>query len=672
MFLHISVFRPLEEILIYRCPPELVKEVSVGKRVIVPLKTQRATGLIIKILDHKEKIKDLEDIKPIIKIIDPYPVMDESLISLCKWASEYYLFPLGMVFKIALSCLPPAKPPYYPARIHSLLETIRGENRQIGLDAPSLTEDQKKAVEIIKGALSRDTFSVYLLHGVTGSGKTEVYIQAVDACNRSGKGAIVLVPEIAITSQLIARFIKRFGEKVAVIHSGLTKGERLSEWLRIKEGKAHILIGVRSAVFTPMDNVGLIVVDEEHESAYKQEEGFKYNARDVAIMRARMINATVILGSATPSLETLHNVHTGKYKYISLPQRINKKPLPPIQIVDLRKRKTDSLLTPELQEAIKKRLCNKEQVLLFLNRRGFSRFILCDDCGYVPPCPNCSVSLVYHKKERKVCCHYCEYKADPPDICPVCRGQNLKALGTGTERIEEELKNLFPDAKILRMDKDTTSKRHAHHFILTSMEKKEAQILIGTQMVTKGLDLPEITLAGVLLADNMLYLPDFRSAERTFQLITQVAGRTGRKDKPGEVIVQTFNPDHYSIAHASRYEFDRFYQFEKAYRKGAGYPPFKRLIRILLKGNRAESVVAGSALFKQLLDKYMDRTKIEVAGPVPAPFHKLRGKHRWHFLLKSQSTRYMRNQLKQVLQAFHMEGIRGVEVEIDVDPLHIL
>jgi len=676
MFLHIAVPRPLEDTFIYRCPPELEGQVSVGKRVIIPFGRQRVTGYIIDTssvlppnLSHKIGKKE---IKSIDSILDAVSLMDETILSLCRWASEYYLFPLGMALKTALSGIPEEKELKAPKKRHDVLEIFKEEPGRISKVPASLTAHQEAALLKIRGSIEKGDFGVYLLHGITGSGKTEVYMCAIEEVAKKGKGGIVLVPEIAITPQLIKRFVARFEERVAVLHSGLSHGERIAEWIKIREGRVDVVIGVRAAVFAPVQNLGLVVIDEEHEHSYKQEDGFRYNARDLAIMRAKLSKATVILGSATPSLESYYNTQTGKYLCLTLPERINKRPLPPVRIVDLRKKEGFSIITAELLDALKARVSNGEQSLLFLNRRGFSPFLLCLDCGHSPECPNCSVSLTYHKKDNALCCHYCDYKITPPDACPQCKGSRFKAFGAGTERVEEELKRLIPDARIVRMDRDTTARKHSHHHIFRSMENREADILIGTQMVTKGLDLPEITLVGVLLADSTLHLPDFRSAERTFQFLTQVSGRSGRGDKTGEVIVQTFSPDHYSIRHASMHDFTGFYEAETCFRKALGYPPYKRLVRVLIKGNSKESVQSSSVKFREILDSNK-KSGIDILGPVPAPFSKMRGKYRWHILLKGGETRPLNSLIRRALHLFACdEAHKGVQVEVDVDPLSLL
>src|SRR3989337_2948948 len=675
MFLHVAVPRPVEDLFTYRCPPELEDQACAGKRVIAPFGKQKITGYIIEtsreLPAHQSSRITAEKIKPVYSILDPDPLIDETMLSLCKWASEYYMFPIGMVLKTAFAGIPEGKAAAASKKKFNIPDSFREAGDEVTVP-PFLTAPQKDVLVKLSDSISGGSFAVHLLHGITGSGKTEVYMSALEETVKRGRRGIVLVPEIALTPQLIMRFVSRFGDKVAWLHSGLTEAERRCEWIRIREGNVDVVIGVRSAVFAPVDKLGLVVVDEEHEHTYKQEEGFRFNARDVAVMRAKLSKAAVILGSATPSLESYYNTGVGKYSCLSLPDRINNLPLPSVRIVDLRKKYGFSIFTDELLDAIKSGIERGEQSLLFLNRRGFSPFLLCLDCGHSPECPNCSVSLTYHKGDGNLCCHYCDYKITPPDACPQCKGSRWKAFGAGTERVEEELKRLIPDARIVRMDRDTTTKKHAHHHIFRRMEKREADILIGTQMVTKGLDLPEITLVGVLLADSTLHLPDFRSAARTFQFLTQVSGRSGRGDKTGEVIVQTFSPDHYSIRHASMHDFAGFYEAETSFRKALGYPPYKRLVRVLIKGNSKESVQSSSVKFREILDSNK-KSAIDILGPVPAPFSKMRGKYRWHILLKGGETRPLNSLIRRALHLFSSdEAHKGVQVEVDVDPLSLL
>ncbi len=533
-----------------------------------------------------------------------------------------------------------------------------------------LNADQKKVSEEVLDAIETGGFAPFLLHGVTGSGKTEVYLQVIEAGLRQGKGAILLVPEISLTAQLVARFHERFGDEVALFHSGLSAGERYDEWLRIKEGQARLVIGVRSAIFAPMKEVGVIIVDEEQDSSYKQDEGVRYNARDVALVRARSEKAVVMLGSATPSFESYHHSQSGKYRYLHLPKRIESRPLPSVLLVDLRKKEemVKPFLTRPLIAAIEKRLSEKEQVLLFVNRRGFSSSLLCADCGELPSCRHCTVSLTYHKKRKRLVCHYCGYETPPPTECPKCRGSRMIYLGIGTEQVEETVRGFFPSARVARMDRDTTQKKGSHQKIIAAMVQEEVDILIGTQMITKGHDFPGVTLVGVLCGDLSLQFPDFRASERTFQLLAQVAGRAGRGERPGEVMIQTFQPDHASIAFATAHDYISFYQGEIQSRKEGVYPPFCRLTRLLLRNRREEAVVRGAESLTVLIKDYLPGRGVEILGPAPTPMARIRGEYRYQILMKGKDQTRISAALKPAVHRWKRKANEGTRLEVDVDP----
>lgn len=445
----------------------------------------------------------------------------------------------------------------------------------------NLTKDQAFALQSIQGPINAAKKDIFLLFGVTASGKTEVYLQAISKAVSAGKQALVLVPEIALTPQAVERFRGRFGRTVAVIHSGLSSGARHDEWKRISNGEAMVAIGVRSAIFSPFLNLGLIVVDEEHETSYKQEDVPRYNARDLAILRGSIETIPVVLGSATPSVESYYRALSGEYRLLALPGRIDEKPLPEAHIVDMRselQKGNKSIFSTRLLDGIKKRLAHGEQAVLFLNRRGFSTFVLCRECGQALRCPHCDVSLTFHYGAKRVICHYCGHSIPVPDKCPNCGGTRIRFFGSGTEKVEDEVKRLFPEARTLRLDRDSVSKRGAVDRIYRAFREGQADILVGTQMVAKGLDVPGVTLVGVISADTCLNLPDFRAAERTFSLITQVAGRAGRGDCPGEVIIQSYDPNHYSIQMAATQDYESFFKHEIALRKHGNYPPFSSMI----------------------------------------------------------------------------------------------
>jgi primosomal protein N' (replication factor Y) len=539
---------------------------------------------------------------------------------------------------------------------------------------PELTSDQETVLgEILTGIHSK-RFSPFLLYGVTGSGKTEIYIRAIEEILAQGREAIVLVPEISLTPQLLSRFKDRFAENLALLHSGLGRGERHDQWRRIWKGEVKIAMGARSAIFAPFKNVGIIILDEEHDPSYKQEEKLKYHARDMAVVRAKQAEATLLLGSATPSLESFYNTEKGKFRLLNLPERIEGKPLPGVEVVDVKRE--EGLLSEKLKAALKKNIEDKKQSLLFLNRRGFANFILCPDCGITFKCPNCSVTLTYHLKDRSLQCHYCDYRIPAPGDCPKCQGHRLQGMGIGTERLEQEIKFLFPEAEVERMDHDTTSRRRSHLQILKRLESGSTDILVGTQMIVKGHDFPNVTFVGVVSADTSLHFPDFRSSERTFQLLTQVAGRAGRGEAFGEVVIQTFNPDHYSILRAKDHDYIGFYQEEIEFRKALEYPPFSRMINFRLVGNsekKTKGLADGMGKIGQSLLKKGYGKGIEILGPSTAPFAKMRGKFRWQMLAKGKSSQLLHQFAKDLASAMEgrMKGV-GVSLDIDVDPVFIL
>jgi primosomal protein N' (replication factor Y) len=539
---------------------------------------------------------------------------------------------------------------------------------------PEPTSDQRAVlVEILKGIRSK-RFSPFLIYGVTGSGKTEIYLRAIEEVLSRGQEAIVLVPEISLTPQILSRFKDRFGENLALLHSGLGRGERYDQWRRIWKGEVKIAMGARSAIFAPFKNVGIIVVDEEHDPSYKQEEKLKYHARDVAVVRAKQAEATLLLGSATPSLESFYNVEKGKFRLLNLPERIEGKPLPRVEVVDVKKE--GSLLSEKLKSALQKNIEDRKQSLLFLNRRGFANFILCPDCGYTVKCPNCSVTLTHHLRDRSLRCHYCDYRIPAPGDCPKCQGHRLQGMGIGTERLEQEIKLLFPEAQVARMDRDTTSRRRSHLQILKRLESGSIDILVGTQMIVKGHDFPNVTFVGVVSADTSLHFPDFRSSERTFQLLTQVAGRAGRGEVLGEVVIQTFNPDHYSILRAKDQDYIGFYREEIEFRKALEYPPFSRFINFRLVGNsekRTKGMAEEMGRIGQSLLKKAHGKDIEILGPSMAPFAKMRGKFRWQMLAKGKSPQLLHRFAKELSSSMDvlLKG-KGVDLDIDVDPVFIL
>jgi primosomal protein N' (replication factor Y) len=539
---------------------------------------------------------------------------------------------------------------------------------------PVLNQAQQHALLQIEAKLAVPDDLPILLYGVTGSGKTEVYMRAIATVLRQGKTALVLVPEISLTDQLVERFAARFASQIAVLHSGLSAGERFDEWRRLARGEARIAIGARSAVFAPLPTLGLIVVDEEHDTSYKQEETPRYNARDVAIVRAQQCRAMVVLGSATPALETFQHARTGKYLFLSLPHRVEDRPLPQITLVDQRARAipNERVISTPLYQAIAACLQRQEQCLILINRRGFAAYLQCRDCGAVPQCTRCSVSLTYHRRGRALKCHYCDFSQPAPSVCPQCQGPALQPFGLGTQQVEDALRALFPAARLGRMDRDTTRGKAAHQRILRTLGRGDIDMLVGTQMIAKGHDYPNITLVGVVSADATLAIPDFRAPERLFQLLTQVAGRAGRGTAAGEVFVQTFRPEHYSVSFARHHDFLGFFQDEIQQRQAMLYPPFTRLARVLLDGPHAERVQAASQWFESVLRRHIpDPQRLVLLGPAEAPLARLHDRYRWHLLLKAASSRLLHqclhNALSEASQA--RQHLQGVRVSVDIDPL---
>lgn len=545
------------------------------------------------------------------------------------------------------------------------------------LPAPPLPlmPQQEEALKLVKQAIDTRQPPVVLLFGVTGSGKTEVYLQAIDHVLKAGKGCIVLVPEISLTPQTVDRFRSRFGDVVAVLHSELSSGERHDEWHRIHEGSARIAIGPRSAVFAPVKDIGLIVVDEEHEHSYKQEEAPRYNARDVAVMRGRLDGCAVLLGSATPSLESHYNVLRGKYALARMPHRVDHRKMPVMRIVDMRQEMEKegrlNVLSRDLMDGIQSRLNRVEQTILFLNRRGFATSLVCPSCGTVAKCENCSVSMTYHKQTNRLLCHICGAEQVVPERCPnsECGDPAFKHSGIGTQRVEEVIRRVFPKAKVERMDSDTMTRKDAYRKTLNAFRGGQIDILLGTQMIAKGLDFPGVTLVGVVQADLSLHLPDFRAGERTFQLLTQVAGRAGRGDLVGEVIVQTFTPFHPAIQAARQLDYAGFIDQELEERKELGYPPFGHLVCLTLRGVQEELVkLTGETLVRRLNEKL--GSSVRLGGPSPAPLAKARGEFRYQIMLRAAATRQITSPLKEVARDFKWP--EGVAWSVDVDALSLL
>ena len=518
-----------------------------------------------------------------------------------------------------------------------------------------LTSDQQRAFEAISEKIHAHEQCTYLLHGVTGSGKTEVYLQTIEEVLNLNRQAMMLVPEIALTPQMVLRFKRRFGDEVAVLHSGLSKGERYDEWQKIRDGKARVSVGARSSVFAPFKNLGMIIIDEEHESSDKQEDYPRYHARDIAQWRSEYHQCPLILGSATPSLESFARAEKGVYELLSLPNRVNQQALPEVEIVDMREELNSgnrSMFSNQLRDAIQQRLDNQEQIVLFLNRRGYASFMLCRDCGHVPQCPNCDISLTYHKSTDQLKCHYCGHQEVPPNQCPNCESEHIRQMGTGTQRVEELLQEAFQEARIIRMDVDTTSRKGAHEKLLNDFGSGKGDILLGTQMIAKGLDFPNITLVGVLNADTMLNLPDFRASERTYQLLTQVAGRAGRHEKEGQVLIQTYNPDHYAIKDVQENDYTAFFQKEMNYRKIGKYPPYFFLINFTIAHKEMKKVMEASKHIHKILLQHLT-DKALVLGPSPAALSRINNEYRFQILVKYKREPALHEALKYLDYYYH-------------------
>jgi len=556
--------------------------------------------------------------------------------------------------------------------------SLRGEGPSSG--PVSLTPAQREALDQIVETLERGKFRVFLLQGVTGSGKTELYLRAISAALRQGRQVIFLVPEIVLTPRIIEQLKTRFPERVALLHSGLSSAERLREWHRVRNAKVDIVLGTRSAIFAPFTRLGLIIIDEEHDSSYKQEDIPRYNGRDVAIMRAKLTDSVVILGSATPSLESYFNVQRRNYHLLKLPHRVRGLPLPPVEIVDLRRERptgsSPSLFSGVLLEAMEQRLMRSEQTLLLLNRRGYAPFIQCIDCGFVFQCLNCDLSLTYHRTDRTLRCHYCGLRLKVSDSCPQCKGVRLLPFGLGTQRVEEELREMFRGARIARLDRDIARRQGNINSILEGLREGKIDILVGTQLIAKGHDYPRITLVGVISADLSLNIPDFRAAERTYQLITQVAGRAGRDNLGGEVIVQTYHPHHYALQAARHHDYEGFCERELEYRHRLGYPPFTRIIVIRIEGPNQEKVQEIAHYWGELLQQARKGMgeQVEILGPTPAIRLKIRNKYRWQILLKSPRSKLLSDLIRSVLVKYDSSACKNpnIRINIDVDPLDLL
>ncbi|MXQ48807.1 primosomal protein N' [Streptococcus pneumoniae] len=539
----------------------------------------------------------------------------------------------------------------------------------------ALNDQQAQAVDAISQAIGQEDTKPFLLEGITGSGKTEVYLHVIDRVLKMGKTAIVLVPEISLTPQMTNRFISRFGEQVAIMHSGLSDGEKFDEWRKIKSGQAKVVVGARSAIFVPLDHIGAIIIDEEHEATYKQESNPRYHARDVALLRAKTHKAALVLGSATPAIETRARASKGVYHFLELTERANPNAsIPRVEVVDFRDyigQQETSNFTPSLLEKIQEKLAKQEQVVLMLNRRGYSSFVMCRECGYVDECPNCDISLTLHMDTKTMNCHYCDFQKVIPRECPSCQSKSIRYYGTGTQKAFDELQELLPEARILRMDVDTTRRKGAHENLLKAFGNHEADILLGTQMIAKGLDFPNVTLVGVLNADTSLNLPDFRASERTFQLLTQVAGRAGRADKAGEVLVQTYNPDHYAIRFAQKQDFEGFYAYEMKIRQKMGYPPYYYTVGITLSHQEEQEAVRKAYdVLKGLKGHLSDNVRF--LGPTPKPIARTHNTFHYQIIIKYRFEEHLETALNALLEWTQKPENKQLRVTIDNEPQNMM
>ncbi|MBW5391197.1 replication restart helicase PriA [Brachyspira pilosicoli] len=664
MYVKVVFNLPIDKVLTYKKPDD-INDSLIGCRVIAPIRNRGTKGIVI---EETDSLDGDYKVLPITTRIDLEPICSENEFNLAKWMSRYYHSSYGEALFAALPAGNPSKKKTTPKPIKVKQKPYL-----------KLNDEQESVLNTILKSIEEEKKSKsFLLHGVTGSGKTEVYLQAIKRVVDLGKQAIVILPEISLTPQTIKRFAERFEGKIAVLHSKLSPTAKYRYWQMIRNNEIKIVIGARSAIFSPTPNLGIIVIDEEHETSYKSNETPRYHARQIAFYRKERENATLILGSATPSLESYYHALNATIELLTLTKRAASINMPEVKILDLKKEKrADSfpMLTQTLVEEINKKLELKEQIILFLNRKGYAPVVSCSHCGVVLECPNCSVSLTYHKKKNVVMCHYCGYTQFVEELCDKCNIGHFERIGTGTEKVEENLNTLFPNAVIERMDQETVGGTKKYEDIFKRFADREIDILIGTQMIAKGLDFPNVTLVGVLLADMSLHIPDFRSAERTFNLITQVAGRSGRGDKKGVVYIQAFNTNHYAVLYAKEHDYISFYNREIENRKhtaGLPYPPFLRLVRIVVRGIDAKKVESDANIIADLSRTltYQYTEKVEVLGAVPCTMSKLNKYYRWNILIKTASHSLLKEFFESLNKSFIAQ--KGNYIEIDIDPVNML
>lgn len=706
----------VDKIFDYSVPKELEDSMQVGIRVLVPFGRQTLEGFVLEIKDSSSL-----ELKEVYSIVDYDIVLNKELLALGKEIQKDTLSTLISAYQVMLPKALKAKAgttirkkfhTFYQLEQRDYLGTSlpqkkilelfhdrkmipKEELTSISLSAlstlvekkvllPVFIEDyrlkyevhkeSKKVLtplqqEVVTKVIQGDYRKPFLLFGVTGSGKTEVYMNIIEHVLNQGKTAIILVPEISLTPQMVEQFSNRFGNQIAALHSALSDGEKYDEWRRIARGEASIVIGARSAIFAPLKNIGIIIMDEEHSDSYKQgDKDPRYHARDIAIWRAKYHACPVLLGSATPSLESMARAQKGVYQLLTLTERVNGRKLPDVEIIDMNQeaKKSSSHLTVQLLNEINDCIDRGEQAILFLNRRGFSTFVTCKNCAETIKCPHCDITLTYHKSNRMLRCHYCGYATPLPKVCPNCGEEALSDLGVGTEKIEEELHNLLPYAKVLRMDVDTTSRKGAHKKMIDAFRGHEYDILLGTQIVAKGLDFSDVTLVGVINADTSLNIPDFRSSENTYSLLSQVAGRSGRSSKQGKVLIQTFNPDHYAISYVKRHDYLGFYKEEMVIRRKLGYPPYYFLCYIKISGRDSKYIYQEALKIKQSLDRSLEHTTI--LGPTSLPIFRVNNIYRYGIILKYKREDKLRSELSHIKN--HYKTNSKVRIDIDFSPSH--
>jgi primosomal protein N' (replication factor Y) len=663
---------PVRQLFTYRVPEALDGAAVPGAPVEVPFRGRAARGVVV------ERIAStpLENVRDVSKVLGA-PLLSAHVLALARWVADYYLAPPG---EVVAAALPGGQEGFARSRARREGALPGAEDRVLRMPIPeriTLTPAQRDAAAALEKAVESSGFQPYLLHGVTASGKTEVYMRAARAAREAGGQALVLVPEVALATQVLDVFAKRFGGRVAPLHSYLPVGARRKNWELARRGAIDVVVGARSAVFAPLPNLKLIVVDEEHEPAYKQSEQLRYHGRDVAVRRAQLLGIPVVLGSATPSLETQANAARGKYRRLVLPERVDKRPAPGVRVVDLRREGSGpGVLSAPLRAAIGERLARGEQTLLWLNRRGHSHHIQCRGCGHTPECPHCDISLTLHVEPKRLRCHYCDHREPVPATCPKCGAALLHYAGAGTQRAERELAAVFPNARVLRLDLDVARENAGPGAVLGKFARGEGDILLGTQMIAKGLDFPRVTLVGVIDADVALHLPDFRAAERTFQLLVQVAGRSGRGKQIGEVLVQTCTPEHAAVAAVAATSLEAgertFRKRELDERRDAGYPPFTRLVTLLVDGPEEEQVEQAATGLAERARALAGERDITVLGPAPQALSRLRGRYRWHVLLKAAAGAPLREIAATLLAESERPGRGKTRVIADVDPIEVL